>query len=122
MVLNNSIKIIAIMIITVISIIVTISYSFANHLLKERVENQFLSEASSRGNAIYLLLNAYLQQINSLNYYLMEDSQIKNIINENSIGKSSTNSSLQIKLNQSSMLKQKIERYNILNNLNIDNV
>ena len=96
----------------VIAIVDIFSFIFANDLLKERVENQFLSEESNRGDDIRLLLNIYKQQISDLNHYIFSDGQITNIIKENELNKGN-NISLN-NTNQSRILNQKISSYNLI--------
>jgi len=76
---NNKIKIIASLLsafITLVVIIVLLSSNIANDLLRERVENQFLSESFGRGEAIRSLLEIYLNQVNHLSYRLSTDEDI----------------------------------------------
>jgi len=76
---NNKIKIIASLLsafITLVGIIVLLSSNIANDLLRERVENQFLSESFGRGEAIRSLLEIYSNQVNHLSYRLSTDEDI----------------------------------------------
>lgn len=80
---NNKIKIVASLLsafILLVGIIVIMSSNIANDLLKERIENQFLSESFGRGEAIRSLLEIYSNQINHLAYRLSADEDIGNIL------------------------------------------
>ncbi|HYP43201.1 MAG TPA: hypothetical protein VEQ18_04200, partial [Candidatus Nitrosocosmicus sp.] len=80
---NNKIKIVASLLssfILLVGIIVIMSSNIANDLLKERIENQFLSESFGRGEAIRSLLEIYSNQINHLAYRLSADKDIRNIL------------------------------------------
>ncbi len=80
---NNKIKIIASLLsafILLVGIIVIMSSNIANDLLKERIENQFLSESFGRGEAIRSLLEIYSNQINHLAYRLSTDVDVGHIL------------------------------------------
>ena len=80
---NNKIKIIASLLsafITLVGIIVLLSSNIANDLLRERIENQFLSESFGRGEAIRSLLEIYSNQVNHLSYRLSTDEDITRAI------------------------------------------
>ncbi len=80
---NNKIKIIASLLsafIILVGIVVILSSNIANDLLKERIENQFLSESFGRGEAIRSLLEIYSNQINHLAYRLSSDDDIRDIL------------------------------------------
>ncbi len=66
--------------ILVVGIIVVLSSNIANDLLKGRIENQFLSESTGRGEAIRSLLEIYSNQINHLAYRLSNDNEIRDIL------------------------------------------
>jgi signal transduction histidine kinase len=80
---NNKIKIIASLLsafITLVGIIALLSSNIANDLLRERIENQFLSESFGRGEAIRSLLELYSNQVNHLSYRLSTDEEITRAI------------------------------------------
>ena len=80
---NNKIKIIASLLsafITLVGIIVLLSSNIANDLLRERIENQFLSESFGRGEAIRSLLEVYSNQLNHLSYRLSTEEDITRAI------------------------------------------
>jgi len=83
---NNKIKIIASLLsafMILVGIIIILSSYIANDLLKERIENQFLSESFGRGEAIRSLLEIYSNQINHLAYRLSSDDDIRDILSAN---------------------------------------
>jgi hypothetical protein len=49
-------------------------------LLKERIENQFLSESFGRGEAIRTLMEIYYSQVNQLAYRLSNDKDIRSTL------------------------------------------
>jgi signal transduction histidine kinase len=80
---NINIKIIASLLsafILLVGIIVILSSSAANDLLKERIENQFLSESFGRGEAIRTLMEIYYSQVNQLAYRLSNDKDIRSTL------------------------------------------
>lgn len=86
---NNKIKIVASLLsafILLVGIIVIMSSNIANDLLKERIENQFLSESFGRREAIRSLLEIYSNQINHLAYRLSADEDVGNILLANEQG------------------------------------
>ena len=110
---NNKIKIVASLLsafILLVGIIVIMSSNIANDLLKERIENQFLSESFGRGEAIRSLLEIYSNQINHLAYLLSADEDIGNILlaNEQEPGNGSSHSGYN---DSSIILRQKIEEF-----------
>ena len=66
------------------AIIIILSSNIANDMLKDRIESQFLSESSSRGEAIRLLMGIYLNQVNHLADRLSIDNEIREILVTNS--------------------------------------
>lgn len=56
------------------------SSSLANDILRGRIESQFLSESSSRGESIRLLLETYLNQIRYLADRLSTDNEVRDSI------------------------------------------
>ena len=52
-------------------------------MLKDRIESQFLSESSSRGDAIRLLMGIYINQVNHLADRLSTDNEIRQILVSN---------------------------------------
>ena len=83
---KNKIKIIASLLFTFIllaAIIVLLSTNIANDILKDRIESQFLSESSSRGEAIRLLMGIYINQVKHLSDRLSIDNQIREILVSN---------------------------------------
>jgi signal transduction histidine kinase len=80
---KSKIKIIASLLFTFIllaAIIVILSSNIANDMLKDRIESQFLSESSSRGDAIRLLMGIYINQVNHLADRLSTDNEIREIL------------------------------------------
>ena len=65
------------------AIIVILSTNIANDILKDRIESQFLSESSSRGEAIRLLMGIYINQVKHLSDRLSIDNQIREILVSN---------------------------------------
>ena len=65
------------------AIIVLLSTNIANDILKDRIESQFLSESSSRGEAIRLLMGIYINQVKHLSDRLSIDNQIREILVSN---------------------------------------
>lgn len=59
---------------------VVMSSSLANDILRGRIESQFLSESSSRGESIRLLLETYLNQIRYLADRLSTDNEVRDSI------------------------------------------
>lgn len=110
---NNKIKIIASLLsafILLVGIIVILSSNTANDLLKERIENQFLSESFGRGEAIRSLLDIYSNQINHLAYRLSADEDVRDILLANEHERD--NRSSYYGYNDSSIiLGQKIEEF-----------
>ncbi len=91
---NNKIKIIASLLsafILLVGIIVIMSSNMANDLLKDRIENQFLSESFGRGEAIRSLLEVYSNQINHLVYRLSADQDVADILLANEHGPDNNN-------------------------------
>ncbi|HKO64373.1 MAG TPA: hypothetical protein VJU13_04170, partial [Candidatus Nitrosocosmicus sp.] len=83
---KSKIKIIASLLFTFIllaAIIVILSTNIANDILKDRIESQFLSESSSRGEAIRLLMGIYINQVKHLSDRLSIDDQIREILVSN---------------------------------------
>lgn len=83
---KSKIKIIASLLFTFIllaAIIVILSTNIANDILKDRIESQFLSESSSRGEAIRLLMGIYINQVKHLSDRLSIDNQIREILVSN---------------------------------------
>ena len=62
------------------AIIVILSSNIANDMLRDRIESQFLSESSSRGDAIRLLMGIYINQVNHLADRLSIDNEIREIL------------------------------------------
>ncbi len=62
------------------AIIIILSSNIANDMLKDRIESQFLSESSSRGDAIRLLMGIYIDQVNNLADRLSTDNEIREIL------------------------------------------
>ena len=86
------------------------SSSLANDILKGRIESQFLSESSSRGEAIRLLLEAYLNQINYLAYRLSIDDEVR----DSMVSKLQEKQGLPSDINKNqSILQQKINEYGV---------
>lgn len=86
------------------------SSSLANDILKGRIESQFLSESSSRGDAIRLLLETYLNQINYLAYRLSLDNELR----ESLLSKIQEKQGLSNDINKNqSILRQKVNEYGI---------
>jgi signal transduction histidine kinase/DNA-binding cell septation regulator SpoVG len=111
---KDKIKIIASLLFTftiLAIIIVVMSSSLANDILKGRIESQFLSESSSRGEAIRLLLDTYLNQINYLAYRLSIDDELRNSILSKIQGTQGLSSEIN---NNQSILRQKINEYGVL--------
>ncbi|HEX5905186.1 MAG TPA: HAMP domain-containing sensor histidine kinase [Candidatus Nitrosocosmicus sp.] len=110
---KNKIKIIASLLFTftlLAVIIVIMSSSLANDILKGRIESQFLSESSSRGDAIRLLLETYLNQINYLAYRLSLDNELR----ESLLSKIQEKQGLSNDINKNqSILRQKVNEYGI---------
>jgi signal transduction histidine kinase len=80
---NDKIKVIASLLsvfILVVGIIAISSSNIANDILKGRIENQFLSESTGRGESIRSLLEIYSNQINHLAYRLSNDNEIRDIL------------------------------------------
>lgn len=65
------------------AIIVILSSNIANDILKDRIESQFLSESSSRGETIRLLMGIYINQVNYLAHRLSIDNEIREILVSN---------------------------------------
>ena len=85
---NDKIKVIASLLsvfILVVGIIVISSSNVANDILKGRIENQFLSESTGRGESIRSLLEIYSNQINHLAFRLSNDSEIRDILLANEL-------------------------------------
>lgn len=121
---KSKIKIIASLLFTFIllaAILVILSSNIANDILKDRIESQFLSESSSRGEMIRLLMGIYINQVNHLAYRLSIDNEIREILL--SIGQEkhrlSTNS-----YTNSAILEQKLVEYGVTldNTTNIKDV
>lgn len=86
------------------------SSSLANDILKGRIESQFLSESSSRGEAIRLLLGTYINQINHLAYRLSLDNELR----ESLLSKIQEKQDLSGDINNNqSILRQKVNEYGI---------
>ena len=62
------------------AIIIILSSNIANDMLRDRIESQFLSESSSRGDAIRLLMEIYINQVNHLANRLSIDNDIREIL------------------------------------------
>ena len=80
---KSKIKIIASLLFTFIllaAIIIILSSNIANDMLRDRIESQFLSESSSRGDAIRLLMEIYINQVNHLANRLSIDNDIREIL------------------------------------------
>ena len=80
---KSKIKIIASLLFTFIllaGIIIILSSNIANDMLRDRIESQFLSESSSRGDAIRLLMEIYINQVNHLANRLSIDNDIREIL------------------------------------------
>ncbi len=80
---NDKIKVIASLLsvfILVVGIIAISSSNIANDMLKGRIENQFSSESTGRGESIRSLLEIYSNQINHLAYRLSNDDEIRDIL------------------------------------------
>ena len=80
---KSKIKIIASLLFTFIllaAIIIILSSNIANDMLRDRIESQFLSESSSRGEAIRLLMGIYINQVNHLANRLSIDNDIREIL------------------------------------------
>ena len=110
---NNKIKIIASLLFTftLFAVIIAImSSDLANDILKGRIESQFLSESSSRGEAIRLLLGSYSDQISYLAYRLSSDNEVRDSLLSNIQEKQGLSSD--INKNQS-ILQQKVNEYGI---------
>ncbi len=60
-------------------IITSLSFSTTDNLLRERAQNQFLSEATGRGSAIRALITLRIEQIR----FLAEDNAIKELLSNN---------------------------------------
>jgi signal transduction histidine kinase len=124
MISKNKITIIASLLFTftlLAVIIVIMSSSLANDILKGRIESQFLSESSSRGEAIRLLLGTYLNQINYLAYRLSLDNELR----ESLLSKIQEKQELSGDINKNqSILRQKVNEYGISlgNSTNIKNI
>ena len=92
------------------AIIVLLSTNIANDILKDRIESQFLSESSSRGEAIRLLMGIYINQVKHLSERLSIDNEIREILGSNGqidhrlSDDGSTNSTL---------LEQKVAQYGV---------
>jgi signal transduction histidine kinase len=83
---KSKIKIIASLLFTFIllaAILVILSSNIANDILKDRIESQFLSESSSRGEMIRLLMGIYINQVNHLAHRLSIDNEIREILVSN---------------------------------------
>lgn len=110
---KNKIKIIASFLFTftlLAVIIVIMSSSLANDILKGRIESQFLSESSSRGEAIRLLLGTYVNQINYLAYRLSLDNELREFL----LSKIQEKQDLSGDINKNqSILRQKVNEYGI---------
>ena len=121
---KSKIKIIASLLFTFIllaAILVIVSSNIANDILKDRIESQFLSESSSRGEVIRLLMGIYINQVNHLAHRLSTDNEIREILVSNGQDKhylfndSYTNTTF---------LEQKVVEYgvNLDNATNIKNI
>ncbi len=124
MALDISVKIIALRVaifLVIITVIVTLSSSFANDLLKERIQNQFFGEASNRGEIVRYLINTYTQQIDYLNHQLSNDYNIVKIVEERESELANNNITFKGS-NSTSILKQVIDSYNLIweNSVNIE--
>jgi signal transduction histidine kinase len=83
---KSKIKIIASLLFTFIllaAILVILSSNIANEILKDRIESQFLSESSSRGEVIRLLMEIYINQVNHIAHKLSIDNEIREILVSN---------------------------------------
>src|SRR3712207_3325049 len=111
---KNKIKVIASLLFTftlLAALIVIISSNIANDILKGRIESQFLSESSSRGEAIRLLMGTYLNQVNHLAYRLSNDSEIREILLLNGQGKHPLSHD---EYNKSTLLEHKVVEYGVI--------
>jgi signal transduction histidine kinase len=77
-------------------------------MLKDRIESQFLSESSSRGEAIRLLMGIYLNQVNHLADRLSIDNEIREILVTNSQEKHRLSTDRHA---NSTILEQKVVEY-----------
>ena len=110
---KDKIKIIASLLFTftlLAVIVVVMSSSLANDILKGRIESQFLSESSSRGESIRLLLETYLNQIGYVAYRLSIDDEVRDSI----LSKLQEKQDLSTDINKNqSILRQKINEYGV---------
>jgi signal transduction histidine kinase len=90
------------------AIIIILSSNIANDMLKDRIESQFLSESSSRGEAIRLLMGIYLNQVNHLADRLSIDNEIREILVTNSQEKHRLSTDRHA---NSTILEQKVVEY-----------
>ncbi|MDQ4074287.1 MAG: HAMP domain-containing histidine kinase [Thermoproteota archaeon] len=110
---KNKIKVISSLLFTftlLTALIVIISSNIANDILKGRIESQFLSESSSRGEAIRLLMGTYLSQVIHLVDRLSNDSEIREILLSNGQGKQPLSYD---GYNESALLEQKVVEYGV---------
>jgi signal transduction histidine kinase len=77
-------------------------------MLRDRIESQFLSESSSRGEAIRLLMGIYLNQVNHLADRLSIDNEIREILVTNSQEKHRLSTDRHA---NSTILEQKVVEY-----------
>ena len=77
-------------------------------MLKDRIESQFLSESSSRGEAIRLLMGIYLNQVNHLADRLSIDNEIQEILVSNGQDKHRLSTD---RHGNSTILEQKVVEY-----------
>ena len=111
---HNKVKIIASLMsafILLVVIAVIASTNISNDLLKERIENQFLSESFGRGEAIRSLLDMYSNQVNEMAYRLSNDAMVENILLADEKEKYRYLSSYGY--NNLSILAQKVREYGI---------
>ncbi|HKU84557.1 MAG TPA: HAMP domain-containing sensor histidine kinase [Candidatus Nitrosocosmicus sp.] len=111
---KSKIKIIASLLFTFIllaAIIVILSTNIANDILKDRIESQFLSESSSRGEAIRLLMGIYINQVKHLSDRLSIDNEIREILVSN--GQVEHRLSDDGGYTNSTLLEQKVAQYGV---------
>lgn len=93
------------------AIIVILSTNIANDILKDRIESQFLSESSSRGEAIRLLMGIYINQVKHLSDRLSIDNEIREILVSN--GQVEHRLSDDGGYTNSTLLEQKVAQYGV---------